>query len=60
LGLNTILIYPSALLFALLGMSPDIPVVRCTQLCCNGPGSAEILGLQPTLRVAPSICTDSQ
>ena len=39
-GLKKILIYPSALLFALLGMSPDVPLVRCTQLRCSQTSSA--------------------
>jgi hypothetical protein len=53
-GLKKILIYPSALLFALLGMSPDIPVVHRTQLRCGETGSAKIAGLQPGIRVATS------
>jgi hypothetical protein len=48
------------LLFALLGMSSDIPVACCTQLDCGTTNFVEILGLHPALRVAPSICTDSE
>ena len=59
-GVKKILIYLTALLFALLGMSPDIPLARCTQLHCGTMGIAAILGLHPALRVAPSIRTDSK
>jgi hypothetical protein len=59
-GLKKILIYLTALLFALLGMSSDIPVARCTQLHCGTTNFAEIFGLHPALRVAPSIRTDSE
>jgi hypothetical protein len=54
-GLKKILIYLTALLFALLGMSPDIPVARCTQFSCYTTDFAEIVGLQLALRIAPSI-----
>jgi hypothetical protein len=54
-GLKKILRYPSALLFALLGMSHDIPVVHRTQLRCGEADSAEISGLQPGIRVATSL-----
>ena len=54
-GLKTILIYLSALLFAMLGMSPDIPLADCTQFHCATTISTEIVGLHQTLRVAPSL-----
>jgi hypothetical protein len=54
-GPKKILIYLSASLFALLGMSPDIPVACCTQLHSNTTDSGEISGLHLTFRVAPSI-----
>jgi hypothetical protein len=55
LGRKTILIYLSTLLFALLGMPSDIPVVRCTQLLCGETDSAEISGLHPPMRGASSL-----